>query len=227
LTGLEPQSIEAILFDIDGTLVNSDDALVLRVERWLLPLRRALPGRDAHRAARRLVMWIETPVNAGVGWLDRSGLDQWLGPILDKLHHIRGLAGQSQATLIPGVRSALKRLAAQYPLGIVTARENHSALTILNAHGLMPYFKCVATARTCRRAKPHPAPVLWAMDQIGVVPGGCLMVGDTTADIRAGKSAGAQTGGVLCGFGERSELEAAGADLILSSTSELAKLLLG
>ncbi len=52
------------------------------------------------------------------------------------------------------------------------------------------------------------------------------MIGDTTVDIRAGKAAGAQTVGVLCGFGERAELERQGADLILKNTSELADVLL-
>jgi phosphoglycolate phosphatase len=52
------------------------------------------------------------------------------------------------------------------------------------------------------------------------------MVGDTTADIISGNTAGLQTVGVLCGFGERSELEAAGANIILDSTADLADLLL-
>jgi phosphoglycolate phosphatase len=49
----------------------------------------------------------------------------------------------------------------------------------------------------------------------------CLMVGDTTVDILAGKACGAQTAGVLCGFGEEQELRKAGADLILNSTTDL------
>ena len=53
------------------------------------------------------------------------------------------------------------------------------------------------------------------------------MIGDTTVDIRAGKSAGAQTVGVLCGFGEEQELLRMGADLILKGTSELADVLGG
>ena len=51
------------------------------------------------------------------------------------------------------------------------------------------------------------------------------MVGDTTVDIRAGKSAGAQTVGVLCGFGEEDELRKRGADMILTSTAELVQVL--
>ena len=61
---------------------------------------------------------------------------------------------------------------------------------------------------------------------MGVEPAECLMIGDTTVDMRAGKSAGAQTVGVLCGFGEEDELWHKGADVILKSTPELANLLL-
>jgi phosphoglycolate phosphatase-like HAD superfamily hydrolase len=53
------------------------------------------------------------------------------------------------------------------------------------------------------------------------------MVGDTTPDIQAGKSAGLVTVGVLCGFGDRDELVEAGADIILETTADLADLLLG
>ena len=52
------------------------------------------------------------------------------------------------------------------------------------------------------------------------------MIGDTTVDIQAGKAAGAQTVGVLCGFGEEPELKKKGADMILNTTSELTSLLL-
>ena len=56
-------------------------------------------------------------------------------------------------------------------------------------------------------------------------PEACLMVGDTSVDIRAGRKAGAQTVGVLCGFGEQKELRRQGADAILPSTADLAQLL--
>ena len=51
------------------------------------------------------------------------------------------------------------------------------------------------------------------------------MIGDTTVDMRAGKSAGAQTVGVLCGFGEEIELNQMGADVILEDTTKLLKIL--
>ena len=58
-----------------------------------------------------------------------------------------------------------------------------------------------------------------------MAPEACLMVGDTTVDIRAGRAAGAQTVGVLCGFGEADELRKHGADLILPFPSELVHVL--
>ena len=78
-----------------------------------------------------------------------------------------------------------------------------------------------------KHTKPFPDPIFWAAEQMGVPAANCLMIGDTTVDIRAGRSAGAQTVGVLCGFGEEFELRQRGADEILETTPKLAGLLLG
>jgi phosphoglycolate phosphatase len=64
------------------------------------------------------------------------------------------------------------------------------------------------------------------MEQMDAGSEETLMVGDTTVDLRAGRAAGTQTVGVLCGFGEQAELEAAGADRILGTTPELVDVLL-
>jgi phosphoglycolate phosphatase len=69
--------------------------------------------------------------------------------------------------------------------------------------------------------KPHPQPLFFAAKAMGVEPAECLMIGDTTIDIRTGVSAGAQTVGVLCGFGTEGELRRSGAGLILRTTSDL------
>ena len=61
---------------------------------------------------------------------------------------------------------------------------------------------------------------------MGVQPDECLMIGDTTVDIRAAQAAGAQSVGVLCGFGTEAELQRAGADLIIDSTASLANILI-
>jgi HAD superfamily hydrolase (TIGR01509 family) len=218
--------VRSICFDIDGTLADTDDAYVLRMARWLHPFRSFLPDGDTNAAARRWVLRIESPANALLSLLDRLHLDQVFGALLNYVHHMRGAANHSSINLVPGAREALEALEGTYPLGVVTAREQASALGIIRQHDLQDYFQCVATARTTLRAKPHPAPIFWAASRLGVPPSALLMVGDTTVDIQAGRAAGAQTAALLCGFGTRDELEHAGADLILEHPLQLAELLL-
>jgi N-acetyl-D-muramate 6-phosphate phosphatase len=84
----------------------------------------------------------------------------------------------------------------------------------------------VIGSQTTRRMKPHPEPLFFAAAAMGVDPAECLMIGDTTIDIRTGVSAGAQTVGVLCGFGTENELRRTGANLILRTTSDLLAVLM-
>jgi phosphoglycolate phosphatase len=224
--GLDRTRIRAVLFDIDGTLADTDDALIARIVHLLQPVSRLFAGGDPVPGVRRLVMATEMPANAAYALADRVGLDELGAPLIDLLHRLRGESRPRRFQLIPGVRQALDPLRDQYALGVVSARDRNSVRAFLDQFELGPLFRCVASARTCRRTKPHPAPVLWAAEQLGLPPECCLMVGDTTVDIRAGRAAGTQTVGVLCGFGDRAELERAGADLILGSTAELAGVLL-
>jgi phosphoglycolate phosphatase-like HAD superfamily hydrolase len=120
-----------------------------------------------------------------------------------------------------GVQEMLLRLSSRYPLAVITTRGEHATRCFLDEHGLEPYFQVVVTGLTCRHTKPFPDPLLYAAEKIGVPPGSCLMVGDTSVDIAIGRAAGAQTAGVLCGFGEEAELRRKGADLILPCTADL------
>ncbi len=221
-----PERVQAVLFDLDGTLADTDDAYVRRLTSILRPVRFFHREINLLALARKLVMAAETPTNALLHLADRLSLDEVLGPFLAFLHRIRGETSRQDLSMIPGVRSALEALSTRYPLAVVTARERHTTMTFLDAHNLTPLFHCIATSRTCRQTKPHPAPIHWAAARMGMSPEACVMVGDTTTDIRAGVAAGTQTVGVLCGFGERDELERAGANLILKTTSELNEALL-
>jgi phosphoglycolate phosphatase-like HAD superfamily hydrolase len=119
----------------------------------------------------------------------------------------------------------LDSLVKRYPLSVVSARDTRTTMDFLNQFDLVAYFKCIATDQTCEHTKPFADPILWAAREMGVLPEACLMVGDTSVDIRAGKAAGAQTVGVLCGFGEEGELREHNADMILSMTAELVQVL--
>jgi phosphoglycolate phosphatase-like HAD superfamily hydrolase len=107
---------------------------------------------------------------------------------------------------------------------IVSARDEKSTMRFLTQFDLCKYFDVIVTGLSAPHTKPYPDPILFAAQKLGISPRECLMVGDTTVDMRAGKAAGAQTLGVLCGFGEEPELKQLGADLILKSTSDLPEL---
>jgi phosphoglycolate phosphatase-like HAD superfamily hydrolase len=219
--------IEAIVFDIDGTLADTDDTYIRQLATWLKPFRRFMPRGDVSGAARRIVMALESPANAFVATLDKAGLDQIIGPAIDFLYQLRGARPARGMHLIAGTRSSLNTLSQRYPLAIATAREQRSAYAFLQEHDLSTYFDCVASARSARRSKPHPAPIRWISEQLNVDPRNLLMVGDTVIDTRAGQAAGAQTAAVLSGFGLRKELEAADADAVFDSVAELTAWLVG
>jgi phosphoglycolate phosphatase-like HAD superfamily hydrolase len=222
---LDRLRIRAVCLDIDGTLADTDDAMAAHMTRYLRPLARLARDGDAARLARDLVRASEGPANTLYALADRLGLDELAGPLVDALHRLRGEGRPSRFLLVPGVAEALAKLRLSYPLAIVSARDERGVRAFLEQFGLAELFHGVASARTCRRTKPHPMPVLWAAERMGVQPGACLMVGDTTVDIVAGRMAGAQTAGVLCGFGDREELERAGANVIVQSPVDLVALL--
>jgi HAD superfamily hydrolase (TIGR01509 family) len=221
---LDVPRIRAICFDVDGTLSDTDDVTQERLARLLKPFKFLFPRQELQHVARRLVMASETPANFLYGIPDLLGLDDELFALFDWLAR-RGHKQPKKFLLIPGVKEMLAELGGRYPLAVVSARDTRTTRIFLEQFDLLPYFKCVATATTCAHTKPFPDPVLWAAEQMGAAAEDCLMVGDTTVDIRAGNAAGAQTIGVLCGFGEEAELQRCEADMILATTPELVQVL--
>lgn len=222
---LNLQKINALCFDVDGTLSDTDDQYVLKFERFFRPFKFLFKNQDAHHAARRFVMWSEAPGNLLLGIPDTLGLDDELAILMDKFSR-RQQKPLKHFMLIKGVKEMLISLHGKYPMAVVTARGEEGTMQFLKQYDLLPYFDVVVTALTAEHTKPYPDPIIHAAQVMGVSPENCLMIGDTTVDMRAGKAAGAQIVGVLCGFGEEAELHNHGADLILKTTASLGKILL-
>ena len=216
--------VRALCFDVDGTLRDTDDQMVSRLAGLLRPVSFLFSNRDPLPFARRAVMALEDPGTFLHGLPDRLDIDHHLARLAEALAR-RGSGRAEQFLLIDGVQETLDHLQPRYPMGIITARGQRSTLAFLDHFDLGQYFQTVVTSLTCRHTKPYPDPILWAAQQMGVPPSACLMIGDTTVDIRAGKAAGAQTVGLLCGFGEDHELRQSGADAILPSIADLVALL--
>ena len=223
---LDIPRVRALCFDVDGTLSDTDDQFEQKIEKLLTPFKFFFRDRNPRPFARKIIMFTEAPGNFLIGIPDKLRIDEELAAIGDFFFR----RGHSQKAggflLIPGVDEALIKLAPHYPMSVVSARGGGSTQIFLNQFDLNRFFPHVATAHTCEYTKPYPDPILWAAEKMGVQPQECLMIGDTTVDIRAAKAAGAQSVGVLCGFGEEDELRKAGADLIIENTALLPDILL-
>lgn len=224
---IDPTRVRALLFDVDGTLADTDDQMIASFDRRLGPLRRLFPKGDARPFLRWGAMTAIAPVNTLVGIPDLLHLDQPLIVAANWVSDHIFRSAPAHFTLMPGVVALLSQLRARYPLGIVSARSERATRHFLRQHDLEPFFTVIAHAQSARYTKPHPDPIVWCADKLGVGPANCLMIGDTSVDIESARRAGAQSVGVLCGFGSRRALERAGADAILTQTAELADLLSG
>jgi HAD superfamily hydrolase (TIGR01549 family) len=212
--GIDLTRVKGLCFDLDGTLSDTDDMWVSRLTGIFSRAPFLFRNRDPKPAARKLVMNAESPMNSVYMLLDRFSLDDQFAALYNRVSQ-RKSSKKSQFWLINGAKKVLETLSSSYPITIVSARDHFSTMRFVEQFDLASYFKNVVTAQTCEYTKPFPHPIRYAANSMGLPTEACVMIGDTTVDILAGKAAGAQTIGLLCGFGTESELRSAGADLIL------------
>lgn len=210
-------------FDVDGTISDTDDVWVEGLAKIFHPLRFLIRDGNVKPFARWLVMVTESPMNELYRWADSLSLDDNFARLYERLSK-RKRKTIRPFILMKGARELLEFAHQRYPLTVVSARDQNSTREFLERFNLHPLFCEVVTSQTCERGKPYPHPVIFAAQRMNLQPEDCLMIGDTTVDVLAGKRAGAQTVGLLCGFGTEKELRRAGADLILNDLSDLLEL---
>jgi phosphoglycolate phosphatase len=167
----------------------------------------------------------ERPTSAILRILDRLGLDDNLFSIGERIRQMRGVSAPEKLRAVEGVTEVLRELDRNYKLAIVTTRRRATAEAFLSQEGLADLVQVITGREDTWRLKPHPSPIRHTAGKLDVSPERCIMVGDTATDIKAARAAGARSIGVLCGFGEKVDLELAGADRILSTTRELLDIL--
>ena len=209
--------LRAVLFDIDGTLLDTRDAWVAAFDAGLAAIRKtSMPGSEA-------AQWIGTPIE--VIYAERCGVSgDELAKAVREFQRVEAESVHEGMRAYPGVREALASLAT-WKLATVSNKRRDTSVEALRATGLLPFFVLVLGGDSVPRKKPAPDPILKAAPGLGVHPTECAIVGDTEVDVRAGKAAGARTIGVTWGYGTRARLEDAGVDYLVETPDALPPLL--
>ncbi len=207
-----------LLFDLDGTLVDSRADLIISVNLMLSELgRQPLPDSKVitfvGEGARLLV---ERALRATVSDPQEAEID--LAFQTFQRHYREHLLDQTRP--YPEVEETLIYFE-KIPKAVVTNKSYEFTIALLDGIGLLPHFRAVLGGDSTPQRKPAPQMLLEAARECGVRPADCLMVGDTRVDIFAGKAAGMETCGYIPGFRGRTELVEAGADFLIERFSEL------
>jgi len=189
-------TIRAMLFDLDGTLLDSAPDLVyalnqVRESENLHPLGVPEMSRHASHGAAGLL-------KAGMPPADEVTFESW------RLEFLRHYAENSfrDSSLYDGVPELLEFLqACGIPWGIVTNKTEALTLPIIEAADLRQSISCLVCGDTLSKSKPDPAPVSLACSILDVHPEATLFVGDDVRDLEAGRAAGTQTAAVHYGYG--------------------------
>ncbi len=214
--------ISAILFDLDGTLVDTAPDLVqitndMRHHRRLdaLPFEMLRHKASAGIAGLLGAAFGIEPTHADFEAMRAEFLARYSGDIC------------VQTTLFPGMESLLSAIEAQgLPWGIVTNKLAHLAQSLLEKLNLHTRTACLVGADTAAYPKPHPAPLLYAAEKLQIDPATAVYIGDDLRDIQAGRAAGMSTIAAAYGYcGSPTPPESWAADYIVYSVAELHTLL--
>ena len=208
--------INTILFDYDGTLMDTNEVVL---QSWQHTFR-TLRGHEEDPAFIRstfgepLVMTLaklfpEVPVEKS----------------LDVYRTFQREVFTDFVEVFPGMLELLKNLKEKgYKMGLVTSRTKDTTWSGLEHYGMDKYFDAVITAGDTDRHKPDPAPILITLDRLGSAPGEAIMVGDTMFDLECAQNAGVKS--VIVDWSiTMSDSEKEQADYIIKTAEELLDIL--
>jgi phosphoglycolate phosphatase len=217
--------VGAVLFDLDGTLVDSVPDLTTAVDAMLAELGRSPAGEAKVRewignGAQRLVK--RALVGAMDGEPAATLFEQAFPRFLE--HYQQHLCERTR--LYDGVADCLAELRSQeLPLGVVTNKPERFTQPLLAALGIARDFAVVVGGDTLAQKKPHPAPLLYAAEQLGVAPAAVLMVGDSRNDVLAARQAGMPVVCVPYGYNHGEDIRLTAPDAVVEDLRQLKGLL--
>ena len=189
--------IKAVLFDLDGTLLDSAPELIATLNHLRADLKlAALPEDDLRHFVSRGATGL---IRAGMPPCDDETLVSWREAFLS--HYMKNNYIESRP--FDGVDVMLAKLQDRHiPWGVVTNKMECLCTPLLEKMGWLSSVATLICGDTVTSSRPYPEPVLEACKNIGIEPGNTLVVGDDPRDVQAGKLAGCQTAFALYGYAD-------------------------
>ena len=214
--------VQAVLFDLDGTLIDSASdlgsaAVGMRVRRGLgsLPLELYRPHAGSGARGMLRVAFDIAPDHADYPALKEEFFCAYEACMTERTRPFDG---------VPDLLSRL--VSAGLPWGVVTNKSQRFSVPLARSMPLFDAASVLISGDTTPHSKPHPEPLLEAARRMGLVPGRCIYVGDDERDIQAGRAAGMKTVAALYGYlGFGADVASWKADAEVSSPLQLLKLL--
>ncbi len=202
-----------IVFDCDGTIVDSQAGIVLSMEHAFKALRMTPPTRERVLSVVGLSLREAFSVLAPEA---EHGTRDELAERYKSAFRELDRDPSEQDILFPGAKPVIQALAARQglTLGIATGKSRRGVDRLIDREQWHGYFSTIQTADD-HPSKPHPSMILRAMAETGCSPEATVMVGDTTYDIQMARAAGVGAIGVSWGYHAASELRQAGAHVVL------------
>jgi len=210
-----------VMFDLDGTLMDSVPDLAAAVDKMLMLLGREPAGIERVRdwvgnGSRVLVR------RALAGQLDHDGVSDELADEALALFMQAYAGGHELTAVYPGVRECLDWLRErEVKLAIITNKPAQFIEPLLEEKGLAGYFDWLVGGDTLPQQKPDPAALFWVMDKAGVAPGESLFVGDSRNDARAAKAATVRCAALTYGYNHGEPIADEHPALVLDDLREL------
>ncbi|WP_423067878.1 HAD family hydrolase [Devosia sp. CN2-171] len=206
-----------VVFDLDGTLINSEALIIETVRESFGAVGQAIPSDAAIRSISGIT------AREAMGILAPGVDEDRIDVILNSYRaHYQQRAGLAREPLFDGALAALDRLQAQPEtiLAVATGKGHAGAITLLERHDIIGRFHSIQTPAH-NRGKPDPQMIETAMDRAGIGREATVMIGDTSHDMKMARAAGVKALGVAWGYHTVPELEAAGAHIVIDRMDDL------
>ena len=218
---------KVIIFDLDGTLIDSSPDLALAINHMLTTIGKATFSLDeihhwVGNGAQTLVKRALSGSTKITSDIDKKEFENALKIFLD--FYAKNLAVETLT--YPHVLSTLSQLKDNgYKLAIVTNKPFDFVEPILNELKLKEYFEFHLGGDSLKEKKPNPAPLLYVCEKLNVKPSDCVMIGDSKNDILAAHACDMQSIGLTYGYNYGEHISIHNPDVYFSDFSDIAKVL--